>query len=145
MSRSTPIKQTNGRAKSPNKVASAGETEPQSTSYKEESVTTDHTRNPHVPSIFTQLIDPTKKGYTTSLDIDGTPLYHYKYRRQHDHVFLEQLISRDDFGDENPRYYVGTNEDAQPMTLPELTTLIQDLIRFYGDAVTDRHQTGEER
>lgn len=89
--------------------------------------------------------DTTKKGYTTSLDIDGTPLYHYKFRRQHDHVFLEQLISRDDFGDEYPRYYVGTNEDAQPMTLPELTTLIQDLIRFYGDAVSDRNQTGEER
>lgn len=59
MCRSLPIKETNGRAKSPNKVASAGETESQSPIYKEESVTTDPTRNPNVPSIFTRQIDTT--------------------------------------------------------------------------------------
>lgn len=59
MSDSGQIKKTNGRALSPNIFASAGETEPQSLKYKEESVTTDHTRNPHVPSIFVQTVDPT--------------------------------------------------------------------------------------
>ena len=56
MSDSGQIKKTNGRALSPNIFASAGESE---SNNKEESVTTDHTRNPNVPSIFTRQIDPT--------------------------------------------------------------------------------------
>lgn len=59
MSRSTLIKETNGRSIVWRQEASVGETESHSITYKEESVTTDPTRNPNVPSIFTRQIDTT--------------------------------------------------------------------------------------